>query len=329
MNSRAACFAFLLVAPLAAAINVTPENLTVSGSYCVGFDCSNGENFTQSAGAQPDVTIRLKENNTRLDFVDTTAGVTFIEWTTATSVAGGYYLRGELGQGWSMEANQSANGGLSQFMFSRFTPQSADLLSDGSAIDYQCLLSGITTLVDPAPAGDPVKVPVFNALLYAATGEEQCVLLQDYNSVQTNVTSLPAMVLAPVNGTPGQPTAVLLGMAADRLGQGISLGSDSAPRRLAHLADAIHDLDVVTKTQFQSLPYAAQKVLIVALDTELAALESRVTELEALVQVGGDADTDGDADAGGTGRRSSGGGLFASGLLLLLLVIAGMNRRQA
>jgi hypothetical protein len=71
----------------AAADQVIPDDLIVQGSLCVGFDCVNGEAFSFA-------TIRMKENNTRIDFQDTSVG------TFPT-------------RDWRIEANSSANGGPS------------------------------------------------------------------------------------------------------------------------------------------------------------------------------------------------------------------------
>jgi hypothetical protein len=66
------------------------DDLIVDGSACIGFDCVNGESFGFD-------TIRLKENNLRIKFDDT---------STAAS-----YPRND----WQLTANDSANGGLSKF----------------------------------------------------------------------------------------------------------------------------------------------------------------------------------------------------------------------
>jgi hypothetical protein len=74
--------AFLGVAP----DNVIPDDLIVQGSACVGLDCVNGEVFGFD-------TVRLKENNTRLQFDDTSTNQGFP--TT----------------NWQIRANSSASGG--------------------------------------------------------------------------------------------------------------------------------------------------------------------------------------------------------------------------
>src|SRR5206468_5349512 len=66
--------------------DVIPDDLIVQGSACVGLDCVNGEVFNFD-------TIRLKENNTRIGFMD-------------TSSAAGFPTND-----WTIRANDSANGG--------------------------------------------------------------------------------------------------------------------------------------------------------------------------------------------------------------------------
>jgi hypothetical protein len=92
--------AFEWVLPLAAmgllfvpdqlrADQVIADDLIVQGSLCVGFDCANNENFGFD-------TIRLKENNLRIKFEDTSAG-SFPS------------------NDWQLTANDSASGGQNRF----------------------------------------------------------------------------------------------------------------------------------------------------------------------------------------------------------------------
>jgi len=69
---------------------VIPDDLIVQGSECVGLDCVNNENFGFD-------TIRLKENNTRIHFDD-------------TSTSAGFPAND-----WRLIANDSASGGSSKF----------------------------------------------------------------------------------------------------------------------------------------------------------------------------------------------------------------------
>ena len=68
--------------------DVIPDDLIVQGSACVGLDCVNGEVFGFD-------TVRLKENNTRLQFDDTSSSQGF-----ATN-------------NWQIRANDSGSGGSS------------------------------------------------------------------------------------------------------------------------------------------------------------------------------------------------------------------------
>ena len=76
--------------PVTAADQVIPDDLIVQGSECVGLDCVNNENFGFD-------TIRLKENNTRIHFDD-------------TSTQAGFPAND-----WRLIANDSASGGSSKF----------------------------------------------------------------------------------------------------------------------------------------------------------------------------------------------------------------------
>ena len=84
--------------PLRQGVNdqVIPDDLIVQGSLCVGFDCVNNESFGFD-------TIRLKENNTRIKFDD-------------TSVSAGFPA-----EDWQLTANDSASGGMSKFSIEDIT----------------------------------------------------------------------------------------------------------------------------------------------------------------------------------------------------------------
>lgn len=66
------------------------DDLIVDGSTCVGFDCVNGESFGFD-------TIRLKENNLRIRFFDTSSSASFPT------------------RDWQLTANDSSNGGAEKF----------------------------------------------------------------------------------------------------------------------------------------------------------------------------------------------------------------------
>ena len=80
-------------ARLATKDQVIPDDLIVQGSACIGIDCVNNENFGFD-------TIRMKENNTRIDFTD-------------TSTTSGFPT-----QDWEIAANDSASGGRNALIVS-------------------------------------------------------------------------------------------------------------------------------------------------------------------------------------------------------------------
>lgn len=88
---------------------VIPDDLIVQGSICAGIDCVNNENFGFD-------TIRMKENNTRLQFDDTS--------TTA----------GFATNNWQIRANSSASGGAS---FLAFVDQGATGNSETGTIVFE------------------------------------------------------------------------------------------------------------------------------------------------------------------------------------------------
>jgi hypothetical protein len=74
---------------------VIPDDLIVQGSLCVGLDCVNNESFSFD-------TIRLKENNTRISFNDTSVGAfPTNDWTIRanSSTSGGQSFLGFVDRG--------------------------------------------------------------------------------------------------------------------------------------------------------------------------------------------------------------------------------------
>jgi hypothetical protein len=82
--------------PVTAPDQVIPDDLIVQGSECVGLDCVNNESFGFD-------TIRMKENNTRIKFDDTSTSTGFPA------------------NDWQLTANDSASGGSSKFSIEDIT----------------------------------------------------------------------------------------------------------------------------------------------------------------------------------------------------------------
>ena len=87
---------------------VIPDDLIVQGSACIGLDCVNNESFGFD-------TIRLKENNTRIKFDD-------------TSTAAGFP-----NHDWQLTANDSASGGANKFSIEDITAATVPFTITGSA----------------------------------------------------------------------------------------------------------------------------------------------------------------------------------------------------
>jgi hypothetical protein len=87
---------------------VIPDDLIVQGSACVGLDCVDGESFGFD-------TIRLKENNTRIKFDDTSTSPGFPN------------------NDWQLTANDSASGGLNKFSIENTTVATVPFTIVGSA----------------------------------------------------------------------------------------------------------------------------------------------------------------------------------------------------
>lgn len=80
----------LLMSSALHADQVVQDDQVVRGSLCVGLDCVDGENFSFD-------TLRMKENNLRIHFDDTSSSASFPRWD------------------WRLVANESRNGGLNFF----------------------------------------------------------------------------------------------------------------------------------------------------------------------------------------------------------------------
>jgi hypothetical protein len=87
--------------------NVIADDLIVQGSACIGLDCVNNESFGFD-------TIRLKENNTRIKFEDTSAA-------------------GFPSTDWQLTANDSASGGANKFSIEDITAATVPFTVTGAA----------------------------------------------------------------------------------------------------------------------------------------------------------------------------------------------------
>lgn len=134
--------------------DVIPDDLIVQGSACVGLDCVNGEVFGFD-------TIRLKENNTRLQFEDTSAA--------------GFPLNN-----WQIRANSSAAGGAS---FLAFVDQGAAGNSETGTIVFEVDAGAPANSVKVASNGKVglrTATPVLD--VHANTSDTPAIRLEQNNS---------------------------------------------------------------------------------------------------------------------------------------------------
>ena len=129
--------------------DVIPDDLIVQGSACVGLDCVNGEVFNFD-------TIRMKENNTRIAFHD-------------TSTSAGFPTND-----WIIRANSSASGGAN---FLAFVDGGTN--EDGSEVG---------TIVFEVDAGAPA-----NSLKVASTGKVGLRTASPVLDLHMNTSDTPAM----------------------------------------------------------------------------------------------------------------------------------------
>ena len=131
-----------------AADQVIPDDLIVQQSLCVGFDCVNNESFGFD-------TIRLKENNTRIKFEDTSTG----SFPT---------------NDWQLTANDSASGGASKFSIEDIT---------GSKVPFTVTAGASTNSIfvdSTGRVGFRTSTPVLD--LHVATSNTPAIRLEQNNS---------------------------------------------------------------------------------------------------------------------------------------------------
>ena len=134
---------------------VIPDDLIVQGSICAGLDCVNNENFGFD-------TIRMKENNTRLQFDDTSTSAGF-----ATN-------------NWQIRANSSASGGAS---FLAFVDQGATGNSESGTIVFEVDAGAPANSLRVSSAGNVgigTGTPVLD--LHANTSDTPAIRLEQNNS---------------------------------------------------------------------------------------------------------------------------------------------------
>jgi Chaperone of endosialidase len=127
---------------------VIPDDLIVQGSICVGFDCVNGENFGFD-------TIRLKENNLRIGFDDTSVGAF-------------------PSNNWEIRANDTTSGGANFLGFADMNTGNLSFLVEAGAIANALRVSSSSNI------GLGTATPALD--IHANTSDTPAIRLEQNNS---------------------------------------------------------------------------------------------------------------------------------------------------
>ncbi len=238
---------------------VINDDLIVTGSTCIGFDCVDSETFGFD-------TLKLKENNTRMTFIDTSS--------TAGFAAGD----------WQLRANDSASGGADHFSIDWLgtdanvgnnDPVSTPIRVDGAAP------SNALRIASTGQVGLGTATPVLN--LHIATGNTPGIRFEqtavsgftaqtwDMASNEANffIRDVTNGSLLPFRIRPGAPTSSIDISATGRVG----IGTSSPAARL-HVSNG----DLRVDGAVYQLSSRALKTKFVELDP--AVLLSRLAGLD-------------------------------------------------
>ena len=204
--------------------DVIPDDLIVQGSACVGLDCVNGEVFGFD-------TIRVKENNTRIQFDDTSAaGFPLNNWQIRanSSAAGGASFLGFVDQG----AAGNSETGTIVFEVDAGAPANSLKVSSIGKVGLRTatpvLDLHITTSDTPAHRLEQTNAGGFSAQTWDIAGNEANFFVRDV----TSGSRLPFRI------RPGAPTSSIDISASGNVG----IGTASPEMRLdAKVANATTD----------------------------------------------------------------------------------------
>lgn len=189
------------------------DDLIVQGNMCSGNDCVNGMSFGTG-------TLWLRENNTRIRFLD-------------NSAADG------LGQSWILIANGNNNGGNDYFQFQlRSLTQDSILYSDGTYPLLDCSTADVSPFTCDAigltPAGEPVLVQEAPGSTSTVTSPWYSVLRVAYFGTQADA-------------------GVALGADSAVVDHAVSVGRADLQRKIMHVARALADTDMATVADLNAL----------------------------------------------------------------------------
>lgn len=213
--------------------DVIPDDLIVQGSACVGLDCVNGEVFGFD-------TIRLKENNTRLQFDDTSAaGFPTNNWQIRanSSASGGPSFLGFVDQG----ASGNSETGTIVFEVDAGAPANALKVSSTGRVGLRTATPAldlhITTGDTPAHRLEQTSASGFTAQTWDIAGNEANFFVRDV----TGGSRLPFRI------RPGAPTSSIDINASGSVGIGTSSPNKSGVSRAITVngsTDAVYEWSI-------------------------------------------------------------------------------------
>jgi hypothetical protein len=213
--------------------DVIPDDLIVQGSACVGLDCVNGEVFGFDS-------VRVKENNTRIQFDDTSAvGFPTNNWQIRanSSAAGGASFLGFVDQG----ASGNSETGTIVFEVDAGAPANALTVSSTGRVGLRTATPAldvhIVTSDTPAHRLEQTSAGGFTAQTWDIAGNEANFFVRDV----TGGSRLPFRI------RPGAPTSSIDINAAGSVGIGTASPNKSGVTRAMTVngtTDAIYELAI-------------------------------------------------------------------------------------
>jgi hypothetical protein len=213
---------------------VIADDLIVQGSACIGLDCVNNESFGFD-------TLRLKENNTRIKFEDTSTGTGFPT------------------HDWQLTANDSASGGAEKFSIEDITAATVPFTVSGSAPTNSIFVDSTGRL------GLRTATPVLD--IHVATSNTPAMRLEQNNSggftaqtwdVAGNeanffVRDVTGGSRLPFRIRPGAPTSSIDINASGNVGIGTASPGDRLDVRCAAASKACLSVDNTSATGFSGI----------------------------------------------------------------------------